>query len=104
MRLTRTSATELTITGNIKTTADYLAIRKLVTELVDAGASALTLRINESLSMPSSVIGFFVKLVNRDKIRVSMLIEDPRLLELLDELSLAELFGARQAPGASRNE
>jgi len=104
MRLTRTSATELTITGNIKTTADYLAIRKLVTELVDAGASALTLRINESLSMPSSVIGFFVKLVNRDKIRVSMLIEDPRLLELLEELSLAELFGARQTPGAFRSE
>jgi len=88
MRLTRTSATELTITGNIKTTAHYLAIRKLVTELVDAGASALTLRINESLSMPSSVIGFFVKLVNRDKIRVSMLLEDPRLLELLDELGI----------------
>jgi hypothetical protein len=104
MRLTRTSATELTITGNIKTTADYLAIRKLVTELVEAGASALTLRINESLSMPSSVIGFFVKLVNRDKIRVSMLIEDPRLLELLDELSLTELFGAGQSPGAFRTE
>jgi hypothetical protein len=42
MRLTRTSATELTITGNIKTTADYLAIRKLVTALVDGGASALS--------------------------------------------------------------
>jgi hypothetical protein len=98
MQLTRTSATELTITGNIKTTADYLAIRKLVTELVDAGASSLTLRINESLSMPSSVIGFFVKLVNRDKVRVSMLIEDHRLLELLEELSLAEPFGARLLP------
>jgi len=96
MQLTRSSANELTITGNIKTTADYLAIRKLVTELVEAGASSLTLRINQSLSMPSSVIGFFVKLINRDKIRVTMVIEDHRLLELLEELSLADLFGARQ--------
>jgi len=96
MQLTRSSANELTITGNIKTTADYLAIRNLVTELVEAGASSLTLRINQSLSMPSSVIGFFVKLINRDKIRVTMVIEDHRLLELLEELSLADLFGARQ--------
>jgi hypothetical protein len=48
--------------------------------------------------MPSSVIGFFVKLINRDKIRVSMLIQDPRLVELLEELSLDELFGARRQP------
>jgi hypothetical protein len=96
MQLARTNSTELTITGNINTTADYLAIRKLVTELVEGGATTIALTIDESLSMPSSVIGFFVKLINRDKIRVSMLIQDHRLLELLEELSLAELFGARE--------
>jgi hypothetical protein len=95
MRLARTSATELTITGNIKTTADYLAIRQEVTEMVEAGAGALTLHIDECFSMTSSVIGFFVKLIQRDRIRVAMAIEDRRLLELLQELSLAEMFGAR---------
>ena len=95
MQLNRTSATELTVTGNIKTTADYLAIRQEVTELVGAGAGALILHIDECFSMPSSVIGFFVKLVQRDRVRVTMIIEDRRLLELLQELSLAEMFGAR---------
>ena len=95
MRLARTSATELTITGNIKTTADYLAIRQEVADMVEAGAGALTLHIDECFSMPSSVIGFFVKLIQRDRIRVAMAIEDRRLLELLQELSLAEMFGAR---------
>ena len=46
--------------------------------------------------MPSSVFGFFVKLVNRDKVKISMQIQDPRLLELLDELGLKEAFGAHQ--------
>jgi hypothetical protein len=95
MQLARTSPSEVTITGNIKSTADYLAIRDLVTDLVNAGASQLTVRINESFSMPSSVIGFFVKLINRDKVRVEMVIQDHRLLELLEELSLLKLFGAR---------
>ena len=95
MRIARTSQNELTITGNIKTTADYLAIRDLATDLVAQGAQALTIHINESLSMPSSVIGFFVKLAGHNKVRLSMVIQDQRLLELLDELALTPLFGAR---------
>jgi len=43
------------------------------------------------------VIGFFVKLATRDQIRLTMVIEDPRLLELLEELSLTALFGAKGA-------
>jgi hypothetical protein len=95
MELVRTSANEITITGNIKTTDDYLEIRKLVTAMVAGGAAALTLHIHESLSMPSSVIGFFLKVASRDQVRLTMLIQDQRLLELLDELGLADLFGAR---------
>jgi len=95
MQATRTGSNEITITGNIKTTEDYLQIRQLVMELVSQGQSALVLNIRESLSMPSSVIGFFVKLVHRDKVKVAMHVQDNRLLELLQELSLVELFGAR---------
>ena len=97
MQLVRTDSRELTLTGNIKSTDDYLAIRKAVTGILDEGGTAITLKIRESLSMPSSVIGFFVKLVNRDKIKVTMAIQDPRLLELLDELGLKEAFGAHLA-------
>lgn len=95
MQIAQTQPAEFTIVGNIKTTADYLEIRRLVLEAVAAGARSLNLVIRESLSMPSAVIGFFVKLIKRDKVRVAMAVQDPRLLELLDELGLRELFGAR---------
>ena len=97
MQIERTGASELTITGNIKSTADFLSIRDLVTETLWGGGREVTVRIHESLSMPSSVIGFFVKLVNRDKVRLILIIQDPRLLELIDELSLTSTFGARLA-------
>jgi len=96
MQLTRTSPIQITITGNIKSTDDYLAIRSMVNDLVAQGAASIHLAILDSLSMPSSVIGFFVKLVNRDKIPLTMAIHDGRLLELLEELSLDRLFGARK--------
>jgi len=97
MRIERTGTDELTITGNIKSTADHLEIRSMVLEVLRVGGRELTLRVNGSLSMPSSVIGFFVKLATRDQIRLTMVIEDPRLLELLEELSLTALFGAKGA-------
>jgi hypothetical protein len=95
MQLTRTGPTEVTITGNIKSTADYLELRQVVMEIVHLGVAAITLQVRDSLSMPSSVIGFFVKLIRRDQIKVTMVIQDRRLLELLEELDLADLFGAR---------
>lgn len=97
MRLELSGPDRITVRGNIKTTQDYLDIRQMVSDVVARGREAVHLDLLESLSMPSAVIGFFVKLVNRDKIKVSMTVHDPRLLELLDELCLRELFGA-QAP------
>ena len=43
--------------------------------------------------MPSAVIGFLMKLVNRDKVKLSIKAGDPRLGELLDELQLTAVFG-----------
>lgn len=94
MQIARTGSREITLTGNIKTTDDYLAIRRMSQELVEEGVTALTFLVNASLSMPSSVIGYFVKLVKRDRVTLRMEIEDPRLLELLEELGLTDLFGA----------
>ncbi|BDU75757.1 hypothetical protein [Mesoterricola sediminis] len=94
MQIARTGSREISITGNIKTTDDYLAIRRMAQDLVEEGVTAITFLIDASLSMPSSVIGYFVKLVKRDKIALRMVIEDPRLLELLEELGLKDAFGA----------
>ena len=99
MQLTSTGEHELTIQGNIKTVDDYMEIREAATRLVSSGTRTLHFRIEDSFSMPSAVIGFLVKLVNRDKVQVSMDIRDQRLFELLQELSLTGLFKARYIPG-----
>lgn len=95
MHLELSGPDRITIRGNIKTTQDYLDIRGKASDLVARGAESIHLEILESLSMPSAVIGFFVKLANRDKIKLSMTIHDHRLRELLDDLCLRETFGVR---------
>jgi hypothetical protein len=95
MKLTRNGSDEIVIQGNIKSIDDYIDIKKMVTTVVSDGQARITLRIQDSFSMPSSVIGYFVKLISHDKVAVSMIIGDNRLHELLDELSLVSLFNAR---------
>lgn len=85
----------ITILGNIKTTDDYLAIKKLSNSLIEGGARQLTLVLLDSIAMTSSVIGYLIKLINHDKIKIAVHISDKRLMELLTELNLAGLFNAR---------
>jgi hypothetical protein len=45
--------------------------------------------------MTSTVIGNLMKLVNIDKISISLVVGDQRLFQLLEELSLVQPFNAR---------
>lgn len=95
MEIRTTGSGELTVTGTIKTIDDSTFLRTTVQGLVDSGASSITIKIEDSFAMPSAVIGYLMKLVNRDKIRLSILVGDSRLAELLEELQLTALFGVR---------
>jgi hypothetical protein len=48
--------------------------------------------------MTSTVIGFLMKLVNVDQVRVSLVVGDQRLFQLLEDLSLVQTFNVR-CPG-----
>lgn len=90
------NGTEVVVTGNVKTIDDSMALRQEIQQLVDGGASSVTLRCVDSFALPSAVIGYLMKLVNRDKVRLTLLAGDQRLCSLLDELQLTETFGVRQ--------
>jgi len=95
MRIQSSGNNELTISGNIKSIEDSSLIKETVTALKAGGATSLVLRIPDSFSMTSTVIGFLMKLVNVDQMRVFLVVGDPRLYQLLDELSLAQAFNLR---------
>ncbi len=95
MEIRTISNRELAVGGVIKTIDDSMALREAVQKLVEGGADTLTLRIEDSFAMPSAVIGYLMKLVNRDKVRLTLLASDKRLCDLLEELQLTGTFGVR---------
>ncbi|MBZ0156474.1 MAG: hypothetical protein K8I29_09745 [Alphaproteobacteria bacterium] len=96
MEVEISGASEVTISGHIKSIEDYQQIKNTVKELVSGGRNSLVIRIPDSLSMTSSVIGFFLKLIYGDKVKVSMLVGDERLLNLLDVLNLLTVFDVKK--------
>lgn len=94
MTVTKTAKNELTITGTIKSIEDSMMLREAVQGLFNAGELFIALKIVDSFAMPSAVIGYLMKLVNRDKVKLTIIAGDKRLCELLDELQLTKIFGA----------
>jgi len=92
MQIESNGRNELTIIGNIKSIEDSMVIKNALIDLQKTGAKNILLRIKDSFSMTSTVIGYLMKLVNHDRIPVSLVVEDYRLYQLLDELSLVQPF------------
>jgi len=95
MRIEQRGSNELTITGNIKSIEDSIEIKGAVNNLQKNGAKTILLRIQDSFSMTSTVIGHLMKLTNLDKVAISIVVGDQRLYQLLEELSLTQLFNVR---------
>jgi hypothetical protein len=95
MQIEDNGSNELTIAGNIKSIEDSMEIKTAVNTLQKRGAKNIQLRIQDSFSMTSTVIGYLMKLVNLDKIPVSLVVGDHRLYQLLDELNLVQPFNVR---------
>lgn len=92
MHLTRRGS-EITIDGNIKTISDFQAIKEMIDSLA---AQQLHIVVKDSISMTSSVIGYFTKLVLKDKIQLSLSVWNEELIGLLEELGVQELLHVRK--------
>ena len=92
MELHGTKDGELIIKGNIKTITDYEDIKRAIKDQMGRGIKDIDVKIEDSFSITSSVVGFFLKVINKDKINLKILVKDDRLYKILRDLNLLELF------------
>ncbi len=84
----------VTISGNIKSIANFLEIKRVLDTILRSKRDII-IKIPDSISMTSSVIGYFNKLVLKDNIKLTLMIGNAMLLDLLNDLNLASLFNTR---------
>lgn len=90
-----TSSNIVTITGNVKSVSNFQELKRSIDSVVSQHKS-ITINIKDSLSITSSVIGYFNKLVLKDRIDIHMHVGNAQLFELLDELNLVSVFKAKK--------
>ena len=89
------SSNVVTITGNIKSISDFQEI-KTTLDLVASTNSAIVINLTDSISITSSVIGYFNKLVLKDKISLSLKVGNSQLIDLINDLNLTKIFNAKK--------
>jgi SUMO ligase MMS21 Smc5/6 complex component len=90
------STNTVTITGNIKSVSDFQSIKATV-DTVKNSTSTIIIDIKDSISITSSVIGYFNKLVLKDGIDLNMRVGDAQLMSLIEDLNLTGVFKAKRS-------
>ncbi|MBU1659422.1 hypothetical protein KKG72_10300 [bacterium] len=81
----------INIEGNIKSLADFQDIKNTIDATTEKYKD-ITININDSISVISSVIGYFNKLVLKDNINIKINVGSKKLSELFDDLNLTTIF------------
>lgn len=89
------SSSTVTITGNIKSVSDFQKIKTEVDNVTNQHKN-ITINVVDSLSITSSVIGYFNKLVLKDGVAIHMNVGNQQLIDLLNDLNLASVFKAKK--------
>ena len=85
----------LIITGNIKSIEDYEKIRNEL-ESIKQTNNYIHIDIKNSISITSSFIGYLYKLIEKNKINLSMEVGNNTLYEILEDLDLINKFNVRK--------
>ncbi|MGC8769313.1 hypothetical protein [Calditerrivibrio sp.] len=86
---------EVSIKGNLSSLEDYTKIRDTINELVANGVKDICVDFIDSKTIMSSLLGFFMKLVNYDKVFVHIKVGSPELYKSLQTMHLLEIFDVK---------
>ena len=86
---------KLVIEGNIKSITHYNQLKSILDEMV-INHKKVVVELVDSISVTSSVIGYFSKLVNVNGVVLEVYVSDDDLFVLLEDLGLIQTFSVKK--------
>ncbi|MEF3254549.1 MAG: hypothetical protein K6348_03140 [Deferribacterales bacterium] len=86
----------INIYGNISSIDDYAKIRDFIKDVIDSGNNIITIKILDSKTVTSSLLGYFMKLVNHDKIKITLEVVSQELYNSLSAMHLVDIFNIKK--------
>jgi hypothetical protein len=91
------SSTDIIISGNIKSISDTDIIKSAIIRVWNKDESkSLNICIDDSFIITSSVIGFLIKFIKKDRMPITLYVKNNELYEMLDDMNLVEALNVRR--------
>lgn len=91
------SSKEIVINGNIKSVRDTDEIKASIEKSWDPhDVKPINIRIDNSFIITSSVIGFLIKFIKKDKMPIALYVKNNELYEMLDDMNLIDALNVRR--------
>lgn len=88
---------KIEITGSVVRFEDYDMLKAATKEAVREKHNEIVLFFKDALSLNSASVGFLIKLIRVDGVKVSVKAGNPKLYELLDNLVLVDILNVSRA-------
>lgn len=82
----------IVVRGQVQNIADYAVIRESISELINKNINDIKIIFEDSHAVTSSVIGFLLKISQKDKINVHVVAKNEDLYLLFEILGLVDIF------------
>jgi hypothetical protein len=91
------SSMDIIISGNIKSISDTDVIKSAIIRAWNKDESkSLNIFIDDSFIITSSVIGFLIKFIKKDRMPITLYVKNDELYEMLDDMNLVEALNIRR--------
>lgn len=92
------STTKINIEENIKSLSDNDDIKVAIENVWNTNSDKLIeIHIKDSFIITSSVIGFLIKFIKKDKIPITIYITNDELYEMMDDMNLIQALNIKKA-------
>lgn len=95
-KVTNNGSNKMIVTGLIKSAEDSAFFKEEMIRLLDTQSKTLSIHIQDSFIVTSSIIGSLLKAVNVDKAKITLFVTED-LYSLLQQLNLIEMLNVKKA-------
>jgi len=82
------------IDGNLKSLSEVRQVSSEI-DLITKESKNIVLILSNSLSIPSSLIGYLIKIIKQNSVNLTLKVGDKRAYDTLDDLNLVRLFNVQ---------
>jgi len=91
-------STQINIEENIKSLSDNDIIKIAIEDAWNANSDKpIEIHIKDSFIITSSVIGFLIKFIKKDKMPITLYITNDELYEMMDDMNLIQALNIKKA-------